>query len=148
MKHFKKTSFLLQLTAIKATVDGKNSLIVQPTGSGKSLCFQFPGVVTGKITVVLMPTVSLIMDQFRRLEAAGLKATYLGSMQKDAGVMGEVSQGQYDIILCTPESFFDKLGQPKAVFKSLGVQKKIGLLAVDEAHLILRTFRYAWATYY
>ena len=61
VKHFKKTSFKdWQLTVIKATVDGKNSLIVQPTGSGKSLCFQFPGVVTGKITVVLMPTVSLI----------------------------------------------------------------------------------------
>ena len=55
-------------------------------------------------------------------------------MQKDAGVMGKVSQGQYDIILCTPESFFDKLGQSKAMFKSLGVQ--VGLLAVDEAHLI------------
>ena len=129
---------------IKATVDGKNSLIVQPTGSGKSLCFQFPGVVTGKITIVLMPTVSLILDQFRRLEAARVKVTYLGSMQKDPGIMGKVSQGQYDIVLSTPESFFDNLGQPKAVFKSLGVQKKIGLLAIDEAHLIRawRTFRY------
>ena len=145
VKHFKKTSFKdWQLTVIKATVDGKNSLIVQPTGSGKSLCFQFPGVVTGMITVVLMPTVSLIMDQFRRLEAVGVKVTYLGSMQKDTGVLGRVSQGQYDIILCTPESFFNNLGQPKAVFKSLAVQRKIGLLAVDEAHLIWswRTFRY------
>jgi len=145
VKHFKKTSFKdWQLDVIKATVDGKNSLIVQPTGSGKSLCFQFPGVVTGKITVVLMPTVSLILDQFRRLEAARVKVTYLGSMQKDPGIMGKVSQGQYDIVLSTPESFFDNLGQPKAVFKSLGVQKKIGLLAIDEAHLIRawRTFRY------
>ena len=150
VKHFKKTSFKdWQLTVIKATIDGKNSLIVQPTGSGKSLCFQFPGVVTGKITVILMPTVSLIMDQFKRLEAARVKVTYLGSMQKDTGVLGKVSQGQYDTILCTPESFFNNLGQPKAVFKSLVVQKEIGLLAIDEAHLIRswRTFRYEEVLY-
>ena len=53
VKRFKKTSFKGgQLTAIKAAEDRKNSLVVQPTASGKSLCFHFPGVVTGKITIV------------------------------------------------------------------------------------------------
>ena len=138
--HFKKTSFKdWQLTTIKATVDGKNSFIVQPTGSGKSLRFEFPG----KITDIFMLTVGLIMDQFKWLEAARVKVTYLESMQKDTRVLGMVSQDQNDTILCTPESFFNNLGQPKAVFKSLVVQKKIGLLAINEAHLIWswRTFR-------
>ena len=95
------------------------------------------------MTIVLMPTISLIMDQFKHLQDTGLKATYLGSMQNDAGVMSKVAQGHFDIVLCTPESFFDKLGVPKPAFKSLAVQRKIGLLAVDKAHLIRswRTFR-------
>lgn len=144
MKYFKKNAFKdWQLRIVKATLDNKNSLVVQPTGSGKSLCFQYPGVVTGKLTIVLMPTISLIMDQYKRLQDVGLKATYLGSMQSDTGVMSKVAQGHFDIVLCTPESFFDKLSVPKPAFKGLAVQRKIGLLAINEAHLIRswRTFR-------
>ena len=59
-----------------------------------------------------------------------------GEHAEDTGVLGKVSQGQYDTTLCTPESLLNNLRQPKAVLKSLVVQKKIGLLAIDEAHLI------------
>lgn len=145
VKHFKKNSFKdWQLCNIKATPGGKNTLVVQPTGSGKSLCFQFPCTLTGKMTVVLFPTVSLIMDQVKALESTGLKVTFLGTMQKDPTISGKIAQAQYDIVLSTPESFFDKLGQPKPVFRSLAVLRKIGLIAIDEAHLVRtwRVFRY------
>ena len=144
MKFFKKNIFKdWQLCAIKAVLGGKNALIVQPTGSGKSLCFQFPCTITGK-TIVLLPTVSLIMNQMKALEATGLRVTYLGTLQSDRTVMGKIAQAQYDAFLSTPESFFDNLGQPKPVFKSLAVQCKLGLVAIDEAHLVRtwRTFRY------
>ena len=90
MKFFKKNAFKdWQLCAIKATLGGKNALIVQPTGSGKSLCFQFPCTITAKMTIVLLPTVSLIMDQIKALEKTGLRVTYLGMMQNDRTVMGK-----------------------------------------------------------
>ena len=141
VKYFKKSTFRdWQLHIIKATLGGKHSLIVQPTGSGKSLCFQFPCTLTGKLTVVLLPTISLIMDQVKALESTGLRVTFLGSFQKDPLLMGKLAQAKYDIVLSTPESFFDKLGQPKSIFRSLAIQKKIGLVAIDEAHLV-RTWR-------
>ena len=68
MKIFKKNVFKdWQLCAINAILGGKNALIVQPTGSGKSLCFQFPSTITAKMTIVLLPIVSLIMDQTKAL---------------------------------------------------------------------------------
>ena len=79
-----------------------------------------------------------------RLEGTELKPTFLGTMQKDNSVMSRIAQAQFDIILTTPESFFDRVGEPKPVFKNLAVQKKIGLVAIDEAHLVRswRSFRY------
>ena len=64
LKHFEKQSFKeWQLKIIQGVLEKRDTLVVQPTGSGKSLCFQFPGVVTGKITVVLVPTISLMVNE-------------------------------------------------------------------------------------
>jgi len=121
VKYFKKTSFKnWQLNMIKATVDGKNSSIVQPTGSEKSLCFQFPGVVTEKITVILMATVSLIMDQFKRFEAAGVKVTYLGSMQKTLEFWGSM------ILLCAhPSPYSTILGSQRQSSRAWWFRKRL-----------------------
>ena len=141
LKHFKRPSFRdWQLHVISASLEGKNTLVVKPTGSGKSLCFQFPGLVTGKMTVVLMPTISLIMDQVHNLQGSGMRVTHLGMMQTDSTVITKLAEDQYDILLRTPESLYDQNGEPKPVFKSLSNQRRIGLIAVDEAHL-MKTWR-------
>ena len=144
MKYFNKPSFKdWQLRIISATLKSKNTLVVTPTGSGKSLCYQFPAVVTGKLTVVLMPNISLIMDQVHHLQGSGLRITHLGTMQTDHNIITKIAQDDYHIVFCTPESFYDNLGESKPIFKSLAVQNRIGLIAIDEAHLLKawRTFR-------
>ena len=123
VKHFKKTSFKnWQLTVIKATVDGKNSLIVQPTGSEKSLCFQFPGVVTEKITVILMPTVSLIMNQF---EAAGVKVNYLGSMQKTLEFWGRCHKASMILLCAHPSPYSTILGSQRQSSRAWWFRKRL-----------------------
>ena len=67
MKFFEKQT--LEKAIISATLEGKNTLVVQSTGAGKSLCFQFPCVATKSITVVLMPTISLMGDQYQHLQS-------------------------------------------------------------------------------
>ena len=102
VKVFKKTSFKdWQLRIISATLGGKNTLVVQPTGSGKSLCFQFPCMVTRNVTIIFMPTISLILDQTN-------ESTRGNWTQKHFPVMNRIAQAQFDIILTTLKSFFDK----------------------------------------
>ena len=63
----------------------KDTFVVQPTGSGKSLCFQFPAVYSKKLTevIVITPTISLMQDQTHELSLKGVSAAYLGSAQFD-----------------------------------------------------------------
>ena len=72
-----------QKEAIDATFLGKDVLIVQPTGKGKSLCFQFPAIFSGNTTLVITPTTSLMQDQTHELTAKGINAVFLGSAQTD-----------------------------------------------------------------
>ena len=88
------------------------------------------------MTVAILPTISLILDQAKRLQHTGLRVTYLGSVQKDPKVLSKIAEGHYDIVLTTPESFFDTVGKPKPVFQSMGAQGMIGLICLDEAHLL------------
>ena len=83
-ERFKLTQFKdWQMNAIKAVLSGLDALVVQPTGCGKSLCFQFPAVWLKKTAIVLTPTVSLMSDQTTSLTARGISATFLGSAQRD-----------------------------------------------------------------
>jgi len=125
-----------QKAIISATLEGKNTLVIQSTGAGKSLCFQFPCVATKTITGVLMPTISLIKDQYQHLEVTGLRTTFLGTLQADKSILSRIAQMGFDLVLCTQESFYDSVGMPKPVFKTLALQCRIGLIAIDEAHLV------------
>ena len=79
LTHFKD----YQTRIIDAVIEKRDTLVVQPTGSGKSLCFQFPAVYTRKLSLVVSPTISLMQDQTLQLQARGISAMYLGSAQMD-----------------------------------------------------------------
>ena len=99
VKQFGLTSFHeWQLKIIQAVLARKNTFVLQPTGSGKSLCFQFPPLVMKKMTVVLTPTIVLMNDQTVAMIEKGIWATYLGSTQKDSKVEEKVAAGKFDLV--------------------------------------------------
>ena len=70
-----------QKMILQATIEGRNTVVVQRTGSGKSLCFQLPPLISGRLSVVITPTISLMQDQAASLQERGVKAAFLGSTQ-------------------------------------------------------------------
>src|SRR5436309_4573727 len=71
----------LQEEAMRAVLDGRDSLLVLPTGGGKSLCYQAPAVLRGATTVVISPLIALMKDQVDSLQACGVPAIQLDSSQ-------------------------------------------------------------------
>src|SRR5947208_3949522 len=71
----------LQEQAMRAVLDGRDSLLVLPTGGGKSLCYQAPAVLRGSTTVVISPLIALMKDQVDSLQACGVPAIQLDSSQ-------------------------------------------------------------------
>ncbi len=84
------------------------------------------------MTIVLAPTTSLMLR--------GLRATYLGSAQRDACMETRVLEGKFEHVYCTPESFLNATGGLKSLFRALIAQRMVGFIAVDHAHLV-RTWR-------
>ena len=79
VKNFSLTTFKnWQLEAIKTVIKDKNALIIQPTGSRKSLCFFFPPFATEKLSIVITPTISLMAHQVKSLMEHGISAAHLG----------------------------------------------------------------------
>src|SRR5262249_47974115 len=71
----------LQEPAMRAVLDGRDSLVVLPTGGGKSLCYQAPAALRGDTTVVVSPLISLMKDQVDSLQACGVPAIQIDSSQ-------------------------------------------------------------------
>ncbi|XP_068669155.1 uncharacterized protein [Aristolochia californica] len=111
---------------------GRDSLVVMATGSGKSLCYQIPPLITGKTAIVISPLLSLMQDQVMSLKQRGIKAEYLGTTQMDQTVLTSAECGHFNILYMTPE----KASSVSPKFW-LNLQKVgISLVAVDEAHCI------------
>ena len=68
---------------ITDTIEGKDALVVQPTGSGKSLCFLFPPVYLNKKAIIVTPTISVMQDQVHKLNDIQVPSVFLGSAQFD-----------------------------------------------------------------
>ena len=150
-KHFSLTTLhKWQKDTIAAAISGRDTLVIQPTGSRKSLCFILPPLYSNKTTIVISPTISLMTDQVGKLSRKGISATFLGSAQKE-DVMPRVRSGSFHLVYTTPESFFDfSTKQPKQVFLDLASEGKLSLIAVDEAHLVnsWKSFRYTYMYMY
>jgi RecQ family ATP-dependent DNA helicase len=122
-----------QREAVEAALAGRDSLIVMPTGGGKSLCYQLPGLATEDLTIVVSPLIALIVDQWTRLTAAGHPVAMVTSAMADDAVrraLEQVRGGEARIVYCSPERF------ASSVFLEAIGRRRVDLLAVDEAHCV------------
>lgn len=127
---FNLTRFrVYQKQVITALLFGQDCLVVQPTGSGKSVCFQFPAVHQTKISIVITPTISLMQDHIKNCEAYGIKAAYLGSAQLDLQLEERIVSGECDasIVLVTPE--WIAKAEKKAKLQRLIDENRVYLIA-------------------
>jgi ATP-dependent DNA helicase RecQ len=122
-----------QREAVQAVLDGQDTLVVLPTGGGKSVCFQVPALMREGLTVVLSPLISLMKDQVDALEARGIPAAFVNSTLSGAEIANRfdrVRDGSLKLLYVAPERF--ELGRTAERLRQSGV----ALLAVDEAHCI------------
>ncbi len=122
-----------QLAPIEAVTNGRDAVVIMPTGAGKSLCFQLPALLLPGVTVVISPLISLMRDQVAALERRQIPATFLNSTldARTADVReSEALAGQYKLIYVAPE----RLANPR--FADFLSRLDISFLAVDEAHCI------------
>jgi ATP-dependent DNA helicase RecQ len=118
---------------VSNTLEGRSQVVVLPTGSGKSLCFQLAGLLLDGPTLVLVPLLSLLADQLRRLRDAGVAAAELRGGQEPAErdrLYASVAAGRVRIVLATPEACL-----VEGTLKRLA-SLSIAHLVVDEAHCI------------
>lgn len=135
-ERFGITSFRpYQKDVIKATLDGRDTLVIQPTGSGKSLCFQFIPVYLNKKAIIVTPTISLMQDQVFKLNSIGIPSVFVGSAQLDKFAENNALNPDSDVavIFVTPEWITKPTNQTK--MHSLIQADKLSLIAIDEAHL-------------
>ena len=122
-----------QRETVAAALAGRDSLVVMPTGGGKSLCYQLPGIAADALTVVVSPLIALMADQYRRLLLGGHPAAMIASgMDPDAAAraLADVRSGRARLVLCSPERF------ASSSFLAALAQRTIDLFAVDEAHCV------------
>jgi len=133
-KHFGYTEFLpLQEEIIKNTLLKKDSLVLMPTGGGKSLCFQLPALKLSGITLVISPLIALMKDQVDNLNNKQIPAEFLNStltVVEKRSVIEKVKNKEIKLLYIAPEQFSSK------TFKDLIQYLDVSLIAIDEAHCI------------
>ena len=123
----------LQQDAVRAVLDGRDSLVVLPTGGGKSLCYQAPAIHLGRLAVVVSPLIALMKDQVDGLRQQGIAAAYLNSSQsreERAHVYRELGAGRLVLLYVAPERL------TTSGFTDALVRARPAFFAVDEAHCI------------
>lgn len=141
-RHFGFSDFRgQQRPIIERTLTGGHSLVIMPTGGGKSLCFQIPALIFSEmhsgdshpLTLVLSPLIALMKDQVDALQRKGISATFINSSltrKERENRYRAIADGHFSLLYVTPERF------RKSEFLDIIRNRKICLLAVDEAHCI------------
>ena len=122
-----------QEAVVSALLAGRDVLAVMPTGAGKSVCYQVPAVVVEGMALVVSPLVSLMADQVRAVQEAGIRGAYLNStltLGQQAEVLRRAAGGAYDLMYVAPE----RLADPR--FAEFARTASLSLVAVDEAHCV------------
>ena len=123
----------LQEDVVANVLAGRDSLVLMPTGSGKSLCYQLPAVAMNGVTLVVSPLIALMKDQVDALKARGVAADFINSTMTYAEVRRvqmEAYHGRLDILYAAPE----RIALPR--FRDFLRALKLSLIAIDEAHCI------------
>ncbi|KAL7157743.1 hypothetical protein ABFS83_02G097500 [Erythranthe nasuta] len=121
-----------QKEVLAAWLSNQDCLVLAATGSGKSLCFQVPALLSGKVVVVISPLISLMHDQCLKLGKHGISACFLGSGQIDKSVENKAMSGEYNIIYACPETILRLITPLQSLAESHG----IALFAIDEVHCV------------
>lgn len=122
-----------QREVIEALLEGKDAVVVMPTGSGKSLCYQLPALMLDGATVVVSPLIALMKDQVDALQARSLPATFINSSideREQRLRIDAVRRGEFKLVYVAPERF------RSSRFLEALQAISISLFAVDEAHCI------------
>ncbi len=122
-----------QEEALDSVLAGHSTLVIMPTGGGKSLCYQLPALVLPGITVVVSPLIALMKDQVDQLNSLGIAATFINSSlheRETTARLEALSRNEYKLVYVAPERFYNR-----AFVDSLS-RLTVSLLAVDEAHCI------------
>ena len=122
-----------QKSVIDSILAGKDVFAVMPTGAGKSLCYQIPAMLLPGITLVISPLISLMQDQVKALNEAGVSAAFINSSLSDKAffdTINQAKQGHYKIIYVAPERLITDR------FIELAKCVQISMVTVDEAHCI------------
>src|SRR5438874_13064406 len=123
----------LQEQAMCAVLEGRDSLVVLPTGGGKSLCYQAPAVLCGGTAVVVSPLISLMKDQVDSLQACGVPAIQFDSTQSTmerSAYFSDILQGGVRLLFVSPERLV------LTDFYQLLQRIRVRTFAIDEAHCI------------
>ncbi len=122
-----------QEQVINACLQGQDTLVLMPTGAGKSLCYQIPALLLERVTIVVTPLLSLMKDQVDQLQAMGIAAAYVNSQQtreEQTQVLNQLQHGEIKILYVSPERLLQY--QFMEHMRYCG----IGLFAIDEAHCL------------
>ena len=122
-----------QEQVIAAALEGRDTLVVMPTGGGKSLCYQLPSIVRPGIGLVVSPLIALMQDQVNALRQLGVRAAFLNSTLEygeQRRIIDKVRAGAIDLLYLAPE----RLLQESTLSLLAGVE--VSLIAIDEAHCV------------
>ena len=118
---------------LEAIFSGEETLVVMPTGGGKSLCYQLPALILPGITLVISPLIALMKDQvdsLRVFEVPAISVNSLMGIGEQEEALGKIAEGSYKLVYASPE----RIRSP-AFLRALQ-KNPISLVAVDEAHCI------------
>lgn len=122
-----------QEAIVENVLNGKNTFVIMPTGAGKSLCYQFPAVVSDGTAIVISPLIALMKNQVDQLNAFGINAHFLNSTlnkSETTKVKKEVLSGKTKLLYVAPESLTK---EENVLFLK---EAKLSFVAIDEAHCI------------
>jgi len=122
-----------QWLTINKIFDGEKVLLIEKTGFGKSLCFQFPATIFDGVTVVFTPLIALMRDQVKKLNSLGISSKCINSEQtpeENSQIINEAKQGKIKILYIAPER------QENSEWIESTRQMKLSMVVVDEAHCI------------